>query len=152
MKKPQIKRDGEKFYVDTSAGRVSADEVGGLSKLAMRIEENRPRPPEEFLAAWQDGIRLAGEHLYQIQSDSVESATDRDQLRPDHEVIVASLGGMSPSQGVFVLSLDQFFSDSTVRDLCDELEYPFPSLTDIANLDAQYRSAILRLLSSYSGW
>lgn len=84
---------------------MSADEVGGLTALAMKIEENRPRLPEEFLEAWQDGIRLAGEHLYQILSDTLDSATEKGHLRPDLIVITAVLGGMSPGERVFVLSL-----------------------------------------------
>jgi len=47
---------------------------------------------------------------------------------------------------------EKFYSDSTVRDLCAEFRYPFPSLADIAQLDAQNRSVIVRLLSCYNGW
>lgn len=152
MKKPQIKRDGDKFYVDTSAGRLSGDEVGDLQELAMKIEQNRPRPPEEFLVAWKEGVWLAGPPLFTVRCDKVDAATEKDQLRPDLEVITASLGGMSPGERVFILSLYQFFSDSTVVELSAELGYPFPTLADIASMDSQRRAVIARLLETYSGW
>lgn len=152
MKKNKIERDGDSFYVDTSAGRMRSDEVGGLVNIAQSIEENQPKPPQFFLAAWQDGVRLAGESFFKVRSDTVESATHIDQLRPDLEIITASLGTLSPGERDFLLSLYQFFNDSSVRDLCNNAGYPMPSLTDIATLDAKHRSVILRLIDSYNGW
>lgn len=152
MKKSKIKRDADGFFVDTSAGRMRSEEVGGLAKFAQDIEENRPKPPQVFLAAWKDGVRLAGESFFNVRTGTIEVATHIDELRPNLDAITASLGTLSPSERDFLLSLYQFFSDSTVRDLCKEHDYPMPSLADIATFDAKYRSVILRLLDSYNGW
>lgn len=152
MKKTKVLRDSESFYVDTYAGRLRSDEVGTIEALADEIEQNKPCPPEVFLAAWKDGVSLAGEHFFNIRSESVSTATDRDELRPDLEKITASLGVLSPGERVFVLSLYQFFSDSTVRELCTEHGYDFPTLADIAILDAPRKAVITRLIHAYSGW
>lgn len=95
---------------------------------------------------------MAGEHLINVQSESVESATNIDQLRPDLKVIKASIGTMSPGERLFILSLYQFFNDSTVQELCKEFDCSYPSLPDIANLDTDHRVLILRLVDSYRGW
>ena len=151
MKKPHTQRDEGKFFVDTANDRLSGHDADALAELAIKMEYNQPIPGE-FLAAWKDGVRLAGEHLFRVRSDSVESAADKDDLRPDLDVITASLGGISPGERVFILSMYQFFSDSTVRDLCVELGYDFPTLADIANLDISHRTVLTRLIDSYSGW
>lgn len=151
MKKPSVERDSDGFYVDTHAGRLRGDEVGSLEELSDKIEQNMPRP-EEFLEAWKDGVSLAGSNYFKIRSDSVESATDKDELRPDLEVITSCLGAISPGERVFLLSMYQFFSDSTVRDLCVEFGFEFPTLADIANLDFSHRTIISRLIDSYCGW
>lgn len=152
MKKPTIRHDGSKFYADTHAGRIVSDEVGALDKIAMAIEENKPQPPHEFLAAWKDGVRLAGMNLFEVKSETLEAATHIDQLRPNEEAIAGSLGVMSQYECVFILSLLQFFSDSTARELCEEIDCPLPSLAEIANMDAKHRAIIVRLISSYNGW
>ena len=151
MKKPDVKRDGDGFYVDTHAGRLRGEEIGALEELSDKIEHNKPRP-DKFLAAWIDGVQLAGKHFFKVRSDTVESATDKDDLRPDLEAITSSLGVISPGERVFVLSMYQFFSDSTVRNLCVEYEFEFPTLADIANLDVSHRTVISRLIESYYGW
>jgi len=152
MKKPSIKRDSKGFYVDTHAGRLRSEEIGGVEEIAHDIEQNKPRPPEEFLAAWKDGVTLAGEHFFNVRSNTVSSATDREDLRPNLDVITASLGGISPGERVFVLALYQFFSDSTVRDLCAEYGFDFPTLADIATMDASRKAVITRLIHAYNGW
>jgi len=83
MKKSKVLRDNESFYVDTHAGRLRSDEVGAIEELAKNIEQNIPCPPEEFLAAWKDGVSLAGEQLFTIRSESVSAARNIDELRPD---------------------------------------------------------------------
>ncbi len=152
MKKSKVLRDNESFYVDTHAGRLRSDEVGAIEELAKNIEQNIPCPPEEFLAAWKDGVSLAGEQLFTIRSESVSAATNIDELRPDLEIITASLGVLSPGERVFVLSLYQFFCDATVRDLCAEYGFDVPTLADIANLDVSRRTIITRLIHTYNGW
>lgn len=112
MKKPDIQQEDGKFFIDTDNGRLSGYDADALAELANKMEYDRPIPGE-FLAAWKDGVRLAGEHLFRVRSDSVESATDREDLRPDLDVITASLGGISPGERVFILSMYQFFSDYT---------------------------------------
>ena len=151
MKKADSRREDGKRFVETENGRLSDHDADALAEVAIKMEYNHPIPGE-FLAAWKDGVRLAGEHLFRIRSDSVESATDREDLRPDLEIITASLGAISPGERVFILSMYQFFSDSTVRDLCMEFGYDFPTLADIANLDIPRRTVITRLIDSYAGW
>lgn len=152
MKKTTIQRDSKGFYVDTHTGRLRSEEVGGIEELAHEIEQNKPRPPEEFLAAWKDGVTLAGEHFFNIRSNTVCSATDREELLPNLEAITATLGAISSGERIFILSLYQFFCDSTVRDLCAENDFDFPTLVDVATLDASRTAVITRLIHSYNGW
>ena len=99
-----------------------------------------------------NGVRLAGESFIKVSSETVEAATQIDQLRPDLEIVTASLDTQSPEERDFILSLCQFLSDSTLRNLCKHYGDPMPSLTDIAILDVKHRSVIIRLIDSYNSW
>lgn len=105
-----------------------------------------------FLVAWKDGVELIGASYFNVESDSVAQATDRDQLRPDFETIQRALPGMSSGQQRFLIALCQFFSDTGIAELCREAEISVPSLADLALLDRARRSVITRLIDSYTGW
>ena len=152
MKRPKVKRDSESFYIDTPGGRIRSDEVGAIEAYLDQREQRAPGSAVVFLAAWKEGVVLAGERFFNVKSATPRAATDRDQLRPNLEMIQASLDVLSPGESVFLLSLYQFFSDSTVRDLCAESGVQMPSLVDIANLDTKRQSVITRLICSYGGW
>ncbi len=116
---------------------------------ASRLQEAKP---PEFLTAWKDAVYLAGVEYFVVTCDSVGQATDKNQLRPDLELIFQAVAAMSTYEQIFILSLCQFYSDSDVRNYCDESGMVMPSLADIANLSDERRNVIVALLNSYSGW
>ena len=98
MKRPDVLRDSESFYIDTPGGRVRSDEVGGIEAYLDHLEQRVPGSATEFLAAWREGVVLAGERFFHIDSGTPDAATDRQELRPNLEMIQASLGAVSPSE------------------------------------------------------
>ncbi|MGJ8586291.1 MAG: hypothetical protein ACSHXD_19550 [Marinosulfonomonas sp.] len=151
MKKPTIQRNSEKFFIEVPGGRISADEVGGLSEIAAEMERNQLNP-QLFLDAWKDAVQLAGPHYFHVTCPSVSEAVDKQQLCPDMSAISSSLGVLSTGERVFLVSLYQFYCDSDAFSLCEEAGLQYPSLADIALLDRSRRSVLIKLIDSYSGW
>ena len=116
---------------------------------ASRLEQAKP---PAFLSAWKDAVYLAGVQYFTVSCESVGQATDKNQLRPNLELTFQAVAAMSTYEQVFILSMCQFYSDSEVRDYCNESGQVFPSLADIANLSDERRNVIVALLNSYSGW
>lgn len=106
----------------------------------------------QFLQAWIDGVDLIGTAHFRVRSESAQSATDKNDLRPDFEIMKTTMQGLSGGQRRFLIAMCQFFSDSGTIDLCSQLSIDMPSMADLALLDDRHRSVLLRLLDSYTGW
>ncbi len=104
-----------------------------------------------FLDAWKHGVRLAGEHCFDITAVSVEAATDKDQLRPSWDTVEAHLLDRSRGEAAFLAALCSFFNSQWGQALLERAGYP--NLCDLAGtLDAERTGVIAELFLSYQGW
>lgn len=106
--------------------------------------------PKRFLAAWKKGIKLVGEEYFKL-SGKVEDATDKEDLRPDKDMIEHALYRISRGHAVFLAALYSFYDSQTGQKYLEQLGYP--NISDIAgSLDRKYLEVIAELFINYSGW
>lgn len=130
---------------------LNLEGVNSTESVLGMVDQSGPGP-EYFLEAWKEGVEIAGQNFFIVKSGSVEGADDRDDLRPNLEVVESSIGVLSPGERVFILSMYQFFCASDVVRMCSETGIEFPTLTDVSYMDSKRRKVITRLIESYSGW
>ena len=146
-----VHRDGESFVIETDRGSLSGDSAAELVRVANAAEQGRLRP-EFFLEAWKDAVRLAGERFFDIRSESVDAATDKNELAPNLAAITEGIGVLSGGEKRFLLAIYQFYNDQALYEFCAKQEMKVPSLSDLALLDENHRRVITQLLHSYDGW
>ncbi|HSH28982.1 MAG TPA: hypothetical protein VK971_03655 [Thiohalobacter sp.] len=121
-----------------------------LQELNHPLNDYRIRE-ERFLAAWKRGIHLIGPQLFLVRAASVEAATDKNELRPDSELIEDSIHVISRGQAAFLGAMCSFFNPDWGQKLLSEIG--FPNLCDIAaKLDREHAEVIAELFLTYSGW
>ena len=123
------------------------------ARAIQALAESRSRHnPDEFLQAWKDGVQLIGPHFFRVAVPSVAAATNKNQLRPDWDVIPQTIGVLSSGQRRFLLAMLQFYNAGAVQDYCAEHQINPPSMVDLALLDRDHLDILVRLLESYAGW
>lgn len=143
--------DRKQYSVETIDGILTPEIPDMLNRFLDESEENESKQ-SEFLSAWKDGVEVAGEQFFVIRCEVVASANDKDDLRPDLEMIKNSIGVISPGERVFILSLCQFFNARDIQELCSEFDIEFPTLTDISHMDKRRRQVITKLIEAFTGW
>lgn len=142
--------DGQ-FEIDTGDRIIAGTSPDAVLRIANQIEQSRANT-QHFLEAWQDAVRLVGTDLFNINTESVEAATDKNQLTPNFEAVTRALGVMSGGERRFLIALYQFYNDRDILEYCREQEITTPSMSDLAILDDEHLSILTRLLHSYTGW
>jgi hypothetical protein len=106
---------------------------------------------QRFLEAWKRGIALIGPRFFEVKSSSIESATHKNELRPDWHVIEESLGVLSRGEAVFLAAMYSFYNAECGQILLTEAGHP--NICDIASkLDREHAEVIAELLLTYAGW
>lgn len=118
-----------------------------------------------FLRAWKNAIIASGHYgafyspanpdwtAYKSQSD-IEAATDKNQLRPNIEVLEKLMPKLSPSDVSFMLSMLSFFNNTHAQNMateCRVLKFPFVGVL-AHQLDSGRKQALIDLMLSYRGW
>jgi len=121
-----------------------------IRRREARIEAAKGKQAR-FLAAWQEGVRLAGKRYFRITAPSVEQATDIDQLRPNDEEIEDAIGVISSGEAVFLAAMVSFFNAELGQGLLQKCGYP--NISDLASkLDEPRARVIAELFVNYHGW
>lgn len=118
--------------------------------IADHFETNKQKP-SKFLEAWRDAVILIGPALFKLDC-SIETITNRENMRPDFDAFLSAINVLSSGQQVFAIAVYQFFSDSDALKLCEQCDRQPVSVADIAMLDDKHRHIIIRLIESYTGW
>lgn len=112
--------------------------------------ELEKQKPANFLKAWKQGIKLAGESYFTIKDD-LEKATDKNQLCPDYEKINKSLLSIGTNQATFLAVLYSFYNGHDGQQLLEQLNRP--NISDIAAyLEKEQLDVVLALMANYQGW
>lgn len=106
---------------------------------------------QRFLDAWKRGVRLAGENYFKLEAPTVETATHKNQLAPDCELVEASIGGRSRGQAAFLAAMCSFYDAEWGQSLLVRAGYP--NLCDLASkLDPPHAGIVAELFLNYPGW
>lgn len=106
---------------------------------------------QRFLEAWKRGIALIGPRFFDIKASSFESATDKNELRPDWNHIEKSIGALSRGEAAFLAAMCSFYNAEWGQQLLTDAGYP--SICDIASkLDTDQAEVIAELFLTYAGW
>lgn len=129
--------------------RIDAD-----ARLAAAFERTRQNAAL-FLDAWKRGVLLAGPTYFINKTahelHAVGAATDKNQLAPDHDLIVASIDVLSSGERKFLAAMCSFYNSNWGGDLLRE--QGVNGLADLsAVLDDEHLKVLADLLVSYGGW
>ena len=84
-----------------------------------------------FLEAWKEAVQQLGPELFTVISQTVDSATDRNDLRPDPEAITRQVMN-TPENYHFLFAVVSFFSHSMIEDIFQTADRRMPALRTIA--------------------
>jgi hypothetical protein len=106
-----------------------------------------------FLDAWKRGVALAGEEYFLVTCSDLSEATDKNELRPNWELIEQTIGVLSSGQGVFLAAMCSFFNPQWGQSLLAGLGEHRINICDVASaLDTEHREVIADLFRHYQGW
>ncbi len=108
---------------------------------------------DRFLHAWKRGVKFMP-HLFHCDAETIDAATDKNQLRPDWDAVETFLQSRpEPWARKLVMALCSFYNDDWMHDWAKKLRLPRSSPGDLAiRLDTDHREVIADLLVSYRGW
>lgn len=108
--------------------------------------------PVRFFAAWKRGVALAGYSYFGAGTVAgYESAQDKDDLRPDYDLIADVMGVLSSGEAKFLAAMYSFFDAEYGGELLRRAGVR--GLADLAGvLDREHLQVIADLLLDYSGW
>jgi hypothetical protein len=106
-----------------------------------------------FLDAWKRGVALAGKEYFLVTVSDPASASDKNELRPNGELVEQTIGVLSSGQGVFLAAMCSFFNPRWGQSLLAGLGEHRTNICDIsAALDTERRLVIAELFQHYNGW
>ncbi len=123
--------------------------INAIEELRSAQEWSANRP-KKFLEAWKRGIKLIGEDYFLINGH-LDDATDKNQLKPNTELIESALNILSKGQATFLAAMYSFYNDKDGQRYLEQLGRP--NITDIsAYLDKENLEVIADLFVNYCGW
>jgi len=125
-------------------------EGGGLAQM----EDDITPDDQNFLNAWKRGVEIAGREYFACDGViSINDATDKNQLRPNSEIIDAEIVDLSTGESIFLAAMCSFYSWSWARELFEKAGLPSSSPGYIfSRIDLDQRDIIADLGLNYVGW
>lgn len=106
--------------------------------------------PQKFLAAWKNGIELAGEQFFNLKT-SVAAADNKWQLAPNFKLIHCAIGMRSHGQQCLLALMYSFYDSLEGQKLLERVSDG--SFVDaLSALDLEGKKIISELLLNYVGW
>lgn len=127
-----------------------------ISKEREVAQSRYQSAPGLFLNTWKKGVTMAGERLFTNHQDypalvSIDAATDKQQLIPNHEAVNEYLEVASTGEALFVAVMYSFYSSVEGDVMCRDQGYQ--GLGDIAcGLDYEQHQIIIDLMRYHTGW
>lgn len=128
-----------------SASRESLERLGQDYDLSLA---RRAR----FLAAWQAGVDVAGQRFFDIKSETVASAQDKEELRPKWDYVEDNVGVLSHGERSFLIAMCGFFNDEWGAELSARFNETGSPVELAQILSIERRQIIADLLVNYQGW
>ncbi|MEQ8832246.1 MAG: hypothetical protein RLW87_20730 [Alphaproteobacteria bacterium] len=124
-------------------------DLAGIREEQKREDAHWRMAEARFLEAWKEGVKLVGPHLFGVTPEEVDTATDRDALRPDREAFLRRLGTASDGEVWFLLQMYGYYNSVAAADL---QPYHVFHPESVANRDLRYREIVARFMLNYTGW
>lgn len=154
MTQTNVYQDAEsgQWAVDLDDGTTMlGDDPVHLANMVRRHDEARARPAR-FLAAWKKAVVLAGPRFFDVLVDDVAAADDKNQLRPNPELIADTAGVLSSGERVFLLALVCLFNSEDAMALCQRYGEAIDPRTLADTLDYERLGVLVNLMQNYAGW
>lgn len=151
MSEPEQLPDG-RWSLRLPDGRVATgDAQEPLKRMATAMRKSRDAR-DIFLATWKVAVRTAGPAFFQVTTDTIDAATDKNQLRPDIQAIKDNAGVLSGGERRFLFALVSFYN----RKVAQGLNHDYGESGNVGELAAQLDRDRLHLITdlmlSYGGW
>jgi len=104
-----------------------------------------------FLEAWKEAVQQLGPELFTVKSQTVDSATDRNDLRPDPEAIEHYVNN-TPGDHFFLFAVVSFFSYSMIEKIFENAERWMPKMPDYHYLSDTERKILFTLIENHEAW
>jgi hypothetical protein len=116
----------------------------------LSVLEQTEEKEQHFFAAWKLGVELVGGHLFGPKTTA--SATSKDDLRPDLELVAAELAKESCGEEQFLTAMVSFYDPASGEELVELIDShkSFCGLT--YNLDHEQIEILCELLRNFQGW
>ena len=96
-----------------------------LQELSHPLNDYRVRA-QRFLDAWKRGVTLIGTRFFEIKTSSAESATDKNQLRPNWDQVEESIGVLSRGETAFSFEINFSGNCTVINTLTGSLIFKSP--------------------------
>ena len=104
-----------------------------------------------YLAAWKEAVNQLGAELFTVRSQSVEEATNRNDLRPDPDAIEHYVNS-TPGDHFFLFAVVSFFSYSMIEGIFEEADRWMPKLPDYHYLSDAQKKILYTLIENHEAW
>lgn len=116
----------------------------------LNVMEQSPEKTARFLQAWKRGVEFLGPHLF--GPGRLETARDKDELRPLREQVEAEFAGESGGEEQFLAAMVSFYDPAWGEELAARIEC-YKCLCGLTfNLDHEEMEILCELLRNYQGW
>jgi len=112
------------------------------------IEKERKERDAQFLKSWKVAVNKIGTDLFNVQSTSVEAATDRKELRPDMPAIRRYVHKGENELHYFLFIVVSFYSFIEIEQIFASAGLGFPRVIDLQLLDDTERMIIYALVEN----
>lgn len=151
MPKPEQQSDGTWALSLPDGREITGEDPQALERYAQEVRQAKDARGI-FLDTWKVAVRLAGPQFFSITAESIDTANDKQQLRPDVEAIKQDAGVLSGGERRFLFALVSFFN----HEIADELWGAYGETGNPGELAQQldrHRAQIITdLMLSYGGW
>jgi hypothetical protein len=103
-----------------------------------------------FLAAWKEGVAFLGADLF--GPGSIETARDKDELRPQADAVEAVFASESGGEEQFLAAMVSFYDPAWGEELVARIDCLKSVCGLTYNLDPECTRILCELLLNYEGW
>jgi len=116
----------------------------------LNVMEQTEQKHHRFLAAWKRGVAYLGPELF--GPGDLETASDKDQLRPLPEVVTTMFSKESGGEEQFLAAMVSFYDPAWGEELTASIDCHRSLCGLTYNLDHEATEILCELLLNYEGW
>jgi len=118
-----------------------------MSASAYEIEETQRKA--SFLKSWKIAVKQLGPELFIVDSDSVDDATDHNQLCPDFTAIEKRITEQIDHHHYFLFIVASFYCETLITALFATAGMGSPTILDLQFHSETERMIVFSLIENY---